>query len=736
MKRINTIKLIGLLIVINFTVLPVAGINQQIKVFNSSSIKEANLEHKSLFSSVDNPWTSEDEGDHYPCGCEWWMFYVALDLADGTHWDASSTFQYSTRQNENGTELAERQQLMYYFDRDNKKCYDFSSYTYKEDPFTFKKNVVDLKFYNSTIKGLYPNYIIHIEDEEQRFILDIELNASSLPHWAAEEAANGYFPWGLGLAKYGFITKLNASGNLTIEGVKSSATGIGYFEHAWGNFSYNMGKPISKIKEFMKNLPIFIRFAKWFLSEQTYNKPQTLMFSTDNVFGYDWIWAAFDNGWSLHSGIFHLFDCVEEGPAPGVVSLNTDKETYYDFADISVKYTRRFYVEQADAYLPLDIEITAIKGDKTLHLICNSTTEPFSEINMYPMSRFSCGNSALQTAGVIEGYYKDKEQNVSLHGVCTIGPFRDFLYTKYNSLKITVLRPPQGLGFSVELVSHLLGYEMLYKMQLRPYPDFQFYIRRCPDIPPVKPIEKQFIDSSVFYVGGSGPNNYTKIQDAIDNATDGDTVFVYSGLYYENLIVNKSVHLIGEGKDKAIIKAGKKDGIKIIENNVEVSGFTIDSEKAGSNDDSPIDISSHGNFIHDNNVIKSEWYGIYIFNASDNVIENNSIIDCDIGIWLCRSYENTVCNNNITFSKWVGIWLWPFSKNNNINCNNFMKNKIHCQNSDTKYKNKWDKNYWDDYIGLKFKNLADLNKDGIGSMPYRITRFEKDRHPMMKPYII
>ena len=30
-----------------------------------------------------------------------------------------------------------------------------------------------------------------------------------------------------------------------------------------------------------------------------------------------------------------------------------------------------------------------------------------------------------------------------------------------------------------------------------------------------------------LYVGGSGPGNYTKIQDAIDNASDGDTLFVY-----------------------------------------------------------------------------------------------------------------------------------------------------------------------------------------------------------------
>ncbi|MBP1662308.1 MAG: hypothetical protein H6P94_557, partial [Thermoplasmatales archaeon] len=40
--------------------------------------------------------------------------------------------------------------------------------------------------------------------------------------------------------------------------------------------------------------------------------------------------------------------------------------------------------------------------------------------------------------------------------------------------------------------------------------------------------EKSFSTSSGtwLYVGGSGPGNYTKIQDAIDNASDGDTIFV------------------------------------------------------------------------------------------------------------------------------------------------------------------------------------------------------------------
>ena len=57
-------------------------------------------------------------------------------------------------------------------------------------------------------------------------------------------------------------------------------------------------------------------------------------------------------------------------------------------------------------------------------------------------------------------------------------------------------------------------------------------------------------DGTWWYVGGSGPGNYTRIQDAIDDASNDDTAFVYaaSSPYYENVIVNKSINLMGEDK--------------------------------------------------------------------------------------------------------------------------------------------------------------------------------------------
>ena len=63
-------------------------------------------------------------------------------------------------------------------------------------------------------------------------------------------------------------------------------------------------------------------------------------------------------------------------------------------------------------------------------------------------------------------------------------------------------------------------------------------------------IEKESLklmsDGNILFVGGSGLDNYTMIQDAIDNASDGDTVFVYgdSSPYNENIVINKSTILL------------------------------------------------------------------------------------------------------------------------------------------------------------------------------------------------
>lgn len=51
---------------------------------------------------------------------------------------------------------------------------------------------------------------------------------------------------------------------------------------------------------------------------------------------------------------------------------------------------------------------------------------------------------------------------------------------------------------------------------------------------------------SVIIVDDDRNADYKKIQDAINNASEGDTIYVRSGTYNENIAINKSINLIGE----------------------------------------------------------------------------------------------------------------------------------------------------------------------------------------------
>ena len=68
-------------------------------------------------------------------------------------------------------------------------------------------------------------------------------------------------------------------------------------------------------------------------------------------------------------------------------------------------------------------------------------------------------------------------------------------------------------------------------------------------------------NQKIFYVDDDASpewydeTHFKTITVAIENASDGDTIFVYNGIYYqyENIQINKSISLIGENKYDTII---------------------------------------------------------------------------------------------------------------------------------------------------------------------------------------
>lgn len=175
-------------------------------------------------------------------------------------------------------------------------------------------------------------------------------------------------------------------------------------------------------------------------------------------------------------------------------------------------------------------------------------------------------------------------------------------------------------------------------------------------------------DGNTLYVGGTGIGNYTTIQDAIDNSSDDDTVFVFNGTYNETIVINKSINLVGFDKNSTFIKGNRSLYIILIKSSwVGITGFTIQDGKAGIYISGPD--YSFNNITA--NIISNNWEGIRLYNSSNNEITQNIYKDHYFGIVLYESKNNHITLNNFT-NNTKAIYLSRWSDNNDIYNNNFI----------------------------------------------------------------
>ena len=170
-------------------------------------------------------------------------------------------------------------------------------------------------------------------------------------------------------------------------------------------------------------------------------------------------------------------------------------------------------------------------------------------------------------------------------------------------------------------------------------------------------------------VDGSGGADFTGIQDAINNASAGDTILVYSGVYYENVVVDKSVTL--KGIDQPVVDArGSKSAITLTADGITLVGFNA-TNSGSSWSDAGIKVTSNNNTITSNNVSSNSWEGICLSSSSNNnTIRGNNVSNNNGGgIDLPYSHNNTITGNTVSNNNDDGISLY-YSSNNNITGNN------------------------------------------------------------------
>jgi parallel beta-helix repeat protein len=199
---------------------------------------------------------------------------------------------------------------------------------------------------------------------------------------------------------------------------------------------------------------------------------------------------------------------------------------------------------------------------------------------------------------------------------------------------------------------------------------------------------------TILYVGGAGSDNYTSIQDAVEHALNGDTVFVfsYSSPYFEHVVVNRSIHLVGENRSTTVIDGSDVGDVVLLRaDDITVSGFTIqhggDLPKVNAGIESRANRSEiHGNIVfqngkygvgvllncssaahvYDNIIAENGNEGVFLGRSTNATIEHNEMTrNGHCAVVISKSWRNTIIENTMA-NNYAGVSLWPGAVDNEI----------------------------------------------------------------------
>ncbi|MCK5603270.1 right-handed parallel beta-helix repeat-containing protein, partial [Candidatus Pacearchaeota archaeon] len=177
-------------------------------------------------------------------------------------------------------------------------------------------------------------------------------------------------------------------------------------------------------------------------------------------------------------------------------------------------------------------------------------------------------------------------------------------------------------------------------------------------------------DTLVLYISNS-------IQDLIDAASPGATVYVPADHYWERIIIDKPLTLIGADKNTTIIDGMGLYGdegptVTIKASNINLQGFTIINGSRGVYAPECYPSGYNHLTITDNIIESNKDHGIHLRTSSNNVISNNIIrlnmrytwsgrgitIESDYGL---ISRDNTITNNIIESNGRHGIYIYSIA---------------------------------------------------------------------------
>jgi len=161
--------------------------------------------------------------------------------------------------------------------------------------------------------------------------------------------------------------------------------------------------------------------------------------------------------------------------------------------------------------------------------------------------------------------------------------------------------------------------------------------------------------SKVLRVEKQNINAYKTIQDALNSASDGDSILVGAGTYSDGKItILKSISLITHSK-ATLDGNGKNEILIIAAKNVTVKGFNIINSSISNMDDhAAIRCFDAHNVKILNNNLRNNFFGIHLSNTDSSKIIGNTIISKSskefllgngIHLWKCNVSE--ISNNKV-----------------------------------------------------------------------------------------
>jgi len=219
------------------------------------------------------------------------------------------------------------------------------------------------------------------------------------------------------------------------------------------------------------------------------------------------------------------------------------------------------------------------------------------------------------------------------------------------------------------------------------------------------------------------PDDFLTIQGAINDASDGDSVVVRTGIYHEHVVVNKTVSLVGEDVSTTIIDGSGIGHVVIItSDDVNMTGFTVRNSGTAYHI-TGINLNNVNHCNVSGNIITNNEHGLEIHNYSyyNTISGNNMTENNKWGMHIIDSHYNNVSGNVIGGSIWGSIAIHGFSTHNRIFENNVGNNdnggiSIDGSEYNDIYENNIANNLWgisvqygSEYNAISCNNIANNN---------------------------